>query len=194
MKWGNWLIGACCALFVAVIVTPTGFYEGVWRLATGKDAAAWVQAYGSIGAIVTSVMAAWWLQNREKRIDREAKDLAALETLFVIAISTTTVIGQARKRSHNRGWTRKMVAFTERKFEVEMESIRAFDLSSLPTRLAKTKLTALRMAILASEASLGAVSDALDEEKTPSATGFDGPFGVALEARDTLATMVPSAG
>lgn len=43
MKWGNWLIGACCALFVAVIATPTGVYEGVWRLATGKDAAAWVQ-------------------------------------------------------------------------------------------------------------------------------------------------------
>lgn len=66
MKWGNWLIGACCALFVVVIVTPTGVYEGVWKLATGKDAAAWVQAIGSVAAILAAVAIAAYQNSREE--------------------------------------------------------------------------------------------------------------------------------
>ena len=52
MRGGSWLIWTCCTLYVAVVVIPTGLYVGIWRLATGEDAAAWVQAFGSIAAIL----------------------------------------------------------------------------------------------------------------------------------------------
>jgi hypothetical protein len=55
MKWGNWLIAACCALFVAVILTPTGLYSCLGGLAAGKDAAAWAQAFGALAAIGAAV-------------------------------------------------------------------------------------------------------------------------------------------
>jgi hypothetical protein len=73
MKWGNWLIGACCALFVAVIVTPTGLYDGVWKLATGKDAAAWAQAIGSFLAVMAAIAVAVWEGGRVRRVEREAR-------------------------------------------------------------------------------------------------------------------------
>jgi hypothetical protein len=66
MKWGNWLIGACCALFTAVVVVPTGIYEAASKMMTGEHAADWVQAIGSIAAIV----GAWVLGNRQFAHDR----------------------------------------------------------------------------------------------------------------------------
>jgi hypothetical protein len=77
VRWGNWLIGACCALFVAVIVTPTGVYEGVWKLATGKDAAAWVQAIGSILAIFAAIGVAAYQNAREEKRRVMATERAA---------------------------------------------------------------------------------------------------------------------
>lgn len=51
MKSLNWLIWFCAALFVAVALIPTLLYQTFWGLFTGRDAAAWVQAVGSIAAI-----------------------------------------------------------------------------------------------------------------------------------------------
>jgi hypothetical protein len=73
INWGNWLIGGCCALFIAVIVTPTGVYVGAWKLMCGRDAAAWVQAIGSIAAILTAVGVAAYQNHSEvarRRIER----------------------------------------------------------------------------------------------------------------------------
>lgn len=77
MKWGNWLIGACCALFVAVIVTPTGVYEGVWKLAKGDNAADWAQFFGTMIALAVTFIAAnipIWAARRQ-----EAQRLASLD-------------------------------------------------------------------------------------------------------------------
>ncbi|MDR7117730.1 hypothetical protein [Caulobacter sp. BE254] len=72
MKWGNWLVGGCCTIFVLVIVTPTGVYEGISKLSAGKDAAAWVQAVGSIIAILAAVaVAAYQNHHENKRRSRE---------------------------------------------------------------------------------------------------------------------------
>jgi len=51
MKSLNWLIWICAALFVTVTLIPTLLYQTFWGLFTGREAAAWVQAIGSVAAI-----------------------------------------------------------------------------------------------------------------------------------------------
>ncbi len=72
MRRENLLIWSCCALFVGVTVTPTGVYTGMWKLAASKDAAAWVQAFGSIIAIFASAAIAIYVDQRAAaRLRRE---------------------------------------------------------------------------------------------------------------------------
>ena len=62
--------------------------------ASSSDAAAWVQAWGSIGAIVFSVLVAWWQMNRARKQtlyaieqQRKADNLRMANTLLEIAKS-----------------------------------------------------------------------------------------------------------
>lgn len=72
MRWSKWLIGACLALDLVVVLTPTGFYVGAWTFVSGKDAPAWVQAVGSIAALVAAIMIAL-----HDTIRQQAKELKA---------------------------------------------------------------------------------------------------------------------
>jgi hypothetical protein len=77
MRHYDLLIWLCCALFVGVVLAPTGLYVGIWKLMTDKDAAAWVQAIGSIVAIFSSAGIAIYVDQRSAarlRKDR-AKDI-----------------------------------------------------------------------------------------------------------------------
>lgn len=80
MKWRNWLIGACCMLFVAVIVTPTGLYSAIGQIASGPDAPDWVQAVGSVAAII----GAWLLGTRqfahERKLESDRRQQASEES------------------------------------------------------------------------------------------------------------------
>jgi len=64
MRRGDLLILICCALFVGVMLAPTGLYVGIWKLVTGNEAAAWVQAFGSIIAIFASAGIAIYVDQR----------------------------------------------------------------------------------------------------------------------------------
>jgi hypothetical protein len=46
------------------MLAPTGLYVGVWKLVTGNEAAAWVQAFGSIVAIFASAGIAIYVDQR----------------------------------------------------------------------------------------------------------------------------------
>lgn len=85
MRWDSWIIAACCALFVAVVVIPAGVYDKGWDILSGPDAAAWVQAAGSIVAIFISVFGVMWLQDRERKRAAKAARVEWLEALNGIA-------------------------------------------------------------------------------------------------------------
>jgi hypothetical protein len=73
MKWGDLLIGACCALFVVVVLAPTGLWLGIGSLFGGRDAPAWVQAFGSIAAILLTGLIAvgGWLGELNRRAEAD---------------------------------------------------------------------------------------------------------------------------
>ena len=194
MKWGNWLIGACCALFVAVIVTPTGVYEGVWKLTNGKDAAAWVQAVGSIVAIFTSVFGAYWLQDRQRRLDAAAAGEAELEALLVVAISAHRALEMLQQRCRNNSWTLNSQGLATALLAGEMDSIRSIRVPALPSRWARTKLNSLRVAVVSSNALLTDLHGPIAGGLAPPTDMFDSMVAMALDARNTVSEMVPSKG
>ncbi|KQZ33816.1 hypothetical protein [Caulobacter sp. Root1472] len=77
MRWGTSVIVVGCLLFVGVILIPTGVWPVVWSMIFGDKAADWVQAVGSIGAI----LAAWFLGQRqaahERRLESERRQVEA---------------------------------------------------------------------------------------------------------------------
>lgn len=85
MQLGNLLIAACCTLYVAVLLAPTGVYSGIWRLTNGKDAAAWVQAVGSVLAIFVAIAIAAWQNYQTRRDARETekkRDVVKIEAAY----------------------------------------------------------------------------------------------------------------
>jgi len=79
MKWGNWLIGSCCALFVAIIIVPTGAYPGIWQLMSGANAPAWAQFAGGLAAVAAAIWAAW-------KASDQATKTAKLEAVRLIEL------------------------------------------------------------------------------------------------------------
>jgi hypothetical protein len=70
MRWGPPLILVCCLLYVSVILVPTGVYAAMWPVVFGDKAADWVQAFGSIAAI----LGAWLLGSRQARHERHLEE------------------------------------------------------------------------------------------------------------------------
>lgn len=71
MRALNWLIWVCASLLVAVALIPTLAYQAFWLLFTGKDAAAWVQAFGSIAAILgTGLLGVFQIREGRKAANR----------------------------------------------------------------------------------------------------------------------------
>lgn len=194
MKWSNWLIGACCALFVAVIVTPTGVYEGVWKLATGKDAAAWVQAIGSIVAIFASVLGAWWLQDRQRRLDAAAKADAEMEALLIVAISAHRAVEFLQNRSKSGDWDVLNAEVAAAALTAEIDAICSISLVNLPNRRARSKLNDLRVILVSARSLLSDIKSQLANGRRPPAEGFDDFARLSLEARDVLIRMSPERG
>ncbi|MGR4865266.1 hypothetical protein [Caulobacter sp. LARHSG274] len=73
MRLGNWIIGVCCALFVGVVLAPTGLYVGIWKLSSSDHAADWAQFFAAFVALGIAVGAPM-LQHRAHS-QREQADL-----------------------------------------------------------------------------------------------------------------------
>lgn len=89
MRWANITILGCCTLFVGVMLIPTGFYIGVWKLATSRDAAAWAQAAGSVAAIFVAIWATTHQVAKARQIQLEQQ--RRRETIVLGAIYTAIV-------------------------------------------------------------------------------------------------------
>lgn len=71
MRALNWLIWVCASILIAVALIPTLTYQAFWLLFTGKDAAAWVQAFGSIAAILgTGLLGVFQIRESRKAASR----------------------------------------------------------------------------------------------------------------------------
>jgi hypothetical protein len=120
MRRGDLLIWCCCALFVGVMLQPTGLYVGIWNLTTGKDAAAWVQAFGSVFAIFASVgiaihvdqrAAARLRRDRAKEIfdlTRAAADVVS-EIIEVFEVAREAVLDGKRIGNERFATTQKII-------------------------------------------------------------------------------------
>lgn len=89
-RW-NWLILACCTLFVGVMLVPTGAYVGVWRLASGPNAADWAQFVGGVLAVGVAIWAAWHA-GRQTRLMAKAETIRSVELLCSLAYQMVDLV------------------------------------------------------------------------------------------------------
>ncbi len=118
MRALNWLIWVCAGLLIAVALIPTLTYQAFWLLFTGKDAAAWVQAFGSIAAILgTGLLGVFQIRENRKAANRirahaledQHKALAGIWSSAIGLIvraegSLTPLIEHARNTEERKRW------------------------------------------------------------------------------------------
>lgn len=132
----DWLqliwVAAAALLVAAGIIAISGL-----SVPASEDMPAWVQAGGSIAAI----LAVLWVQRRDhERSDRlrlaDAVDRAALEAEFlnmVIAYSRVT-IGRARETSHSQEWSEAVARYALAQMQSHLQSFDAVSVAHLPNR------------------------------------------------------------
>ncbi len=98
-RWGNLIIGACCALFVAVVLVPTQVYDKGWNILSGPNAAAWAQAVGSFVAVAAAIFIANSDSRKRKRQDADAR-AAALAAISEVTENAATALRAAERFIH----------------------------------------------------------------------------------------------
>jgi hypothetical protein len=163
MRWGNWLIGSCCAAYIIAALTPTGLYSGIWKLSSGKDAAAWVQAFGSLLALAIAIAVPAWLSLRTEARERkrEADQAAIVHRAAYAALSEAYVVLAYLYQSTVRprlSVDHEALAGMARD---ALKAITAIDLHAVPSPTVMATLKVAKISLGSAEQLVGLVADTL---------------------------------
>lgn len=199
MKWGNWIIGACCALFVTVAIIPTGMYGRGWDILSGPDAAAWVQAIGSVAAIVAGFL----IVNRSatearklsiEEFDRTNRERAEMEVeaLFIALVELHAHTDRFCSKTTDQSWIGPDIE----KFRRDVIGVTGFldklNLAAFPSRQIAVTVVSARSVCTALLVHLDLLEQLLQHGRQPSVgTGSHLQAG-ALELLERVAKVAPS--
>ena len=91
MTRGNILIAACSALYVVVVVIPTGLYPAIWNIANGDHAADWAQFIGGMAAVAVAIWAAWHTSH-QARLTAKAETIRRIELVCSLSYQMTDLV------------------------------------------------------------------------------------------------------
>jgi len=181
----------CVFCFVAVWIALFGSSaEPLLRwLDRNEETAAWVQAFGSIAAILASGGVAVWVFNREAEHRREERLLAGVESQLGAARELQTAImvmnssyGICLKNTEAGDWTPFKVRLVEEGFRVARELLMAIKGTDLPPRL-ELQRGILFASIAGGLAFIAKVSDELPLQPSPSAKAVRSSIESLAEAQ-----------
>jgi pimeloyl-ACP methyl ester carboxylesterase len=88
---GDALIATCCAVYVGVVIIPTGAYEGVWKIANGEHAADWAQFIGGMAAVAVAIWAAWHATH-QTRLAAKAEEIRRIELVCSLGFQMVDLV------------------------------------------------------------------------------------------------------
>ena len=182
-------------LYFAIMLVPTGFYSGVWRLATSKDAAAWVQAVGSVLAIFVAIAIAAWQNYQARKDAREAenqRDVVKIEAAYAAISEAASGASHIycncvnQKRPLDAGGKRILL-------DEALQSIKRLSTVDAPDPLVVVNLTLAKLQVSQLIPYLSELSDqSRDHEYTTRQIAFlKGRAVKLLELANQLADLLP---
>lgn len=99
MKFWDWVIGGLCLAWLLALAMLSGIPRG-----TAADAPAWVQAIGSIAAILVAVGLAGWQHNRSDQLNRRSLRAARFERVAPLRALVDAAGDLASAAQTDFGW------------------------------------------------------------------------------------------
>lgn len=185
-KW-DWIIAGLCAVWCAALATVIG---PPWPIP--RDLPAWVQAVGSIAAI----LAVFVIQRRDHAFDgkqhaQDAADRSAAEAegVNLLIAEGMVVVDACVKRCRSQRWSEATAAYALAQVEANIRMFDTIDFKILPGRLSVAAFFRARQALIASQRQVEMVLAGLPRQPAPDF--FDAPNAILSEQRDILSHYVP---
>lgn len=185
-RW-DWVFAGLCVAWLAALAKVGG---APWPVP--RDLPAWVQAVGSIAAI----LAVFVIQRRDhafnaKQNAQDAADrsTAEAEGVNLLIAEANVVVEGCVSRSQNRAWTGATAAYALAQLEANIRMFETIDFKILPGRLSVAAFFRSRQALIASRRQVEMIIGGLPVQ--PTSTFFDPPRDILREQLEIIAHYVP---
>jgi hypothetical protein len=153
---------------------------------TGTDLPAWIQAFGSIIAIIVAVWSVTWVQDRAAS-RKEARQLRLqIEALLAIADRCITTISRLDRRAREGTFKRDEVAWLTDEVRADVETVGSVSLLELRSARAVSAVALLHTQSRTALRRIGYVASHLNADKSVDPTFFSKALRQAHEARQAL--------